>query len=587
MMENQLLLPFLAAAESAAVGSTFMLLAIVLLAAVVTALIFYRFRQSILIGYFLCGILIGPDVLGGERGFNFITDIAVIENMAEVGVVLLMFTIGIEFSFSQLKSLKRVAMVAAPIQIGVTALIAGVIATFLGMEWNQSILIAVIIAISSTAIVLRLFQDMSGGVELATRISIGIAIVQDVFVVAFMIILPKLFGAGEGTPAILLLQALGRGILFLLLCWGLNRYFLPTILRWVSNTQSRELFTLTVLALCVGIAELSYLFGLGFALGAFVAGLLVSETVYSHKIMADILPFKDFFLTIFFVSVGMLMDVDYLLANWLILILGAVAVVIIKATIAFWGAIASAHPVRQSVMAALGLACVGEFSFVLLREADGHGALSENAYQYLSIMTIITMSMVPVLIKAAVPIGRFLEKVDFLRPRHVPPQASAGQKIKGMTDHAIVCGYGPIGQRLTDTLNHRGIDTLVIELNAKTVDALLEQGQPCLYADATQSLTMELAHLERARILAVTFPGYEAAQKITQLALTTNCEALLMARARFQEEAVQLRSMGVHVVIHEESATGDALVRKALGAFEVGEDEIEDEIKRLHFEKGV
>src|SRR5690606_15805201 len=188
--------------------------------------------------------------------------------------------------------------------------------------------------------------------------------------ILFMIMLPKLFGAGEGPLAILLAEAIFKGIAFLVIAWLMSRYVLPFILRWVSNTRSREVFTLTVLGLCVGIAELSSVFGLGYALGAFVAGVIVSETVYSHKIMADILPFKDFFLTLFFVSVGMLMDVEYLLRNWWLLLLAAVIVLAIKTVIAFWGAIASHHPVRQSLMAALGLAGIGEFSFVLLREAD-------------------------------------------------------------------------------------------------------------------------------------------------------------------------------------------------------------------------
>jgi CPA2 family monovalent cation:H+ antiporter-2 len=578
-------MPLLAAGEAGPSGSVFELLTIVLLAAVVVALIFHRFRQSVLIGYFLCGILIGPDLLGGWLGF--VKDISMIEAMADIGVILLMFTIGIEFSFGQLKSLRRVAMIAAPIQILGSAAVGGLIAIVLNMTIPQAILVAVIIAISSTAIVLRLFQDMSGGVELATRISIGIAIIQDIVVVAFMIILPKLFGASEGTPAMLLLEAVGKGIIFLGICWLLNRYVLPNVLRWVSNTKSRELFTLAVLGLCVGIAELSYLFGLGFAMGAFMAGLLVSETVYSHKIMADILPFKDFFLTLFFVSVGMLMDVQYLLANWWLLLLTSAAVIVVKAGIAFAGALISKHPVRQSLMAALGLSCIGEFSFVMLREANNYNALSDDQTQFLTILAIMTMSVIPVLIKFSVPISRVLEKIEFLRPRHAPPTESTGQRIKGMKDHAIICGFGPIGRYVTDTANHMGISTLVIELNAATVDQMLEDGQCCLYADATQSLTMELAHLERARILAITFPGFDGAQKIVQMAKSFNTDVLIMARARFPNEAEQLSDMGVHVVVHEESATADAMVRKVLAAFEVDEDSVEDEIQRLHFEKGV
>ncbi len=574
----------------------FRTLSVVLLAALAVSLIFQRLKQSLLIGYFVCGVLVGPDLLGGPGALGIFEDPgdrSSIEAMADVGVVLLMFSIGIEFSISHLRSLRRIALVGAPIQIFGTAIVVAIICLAFGMPIPLAVLTSVIVAISSTAIVLKVFQDTGGGIDLATRIAVGVAIVQDIFVVGFIIILPNLFPSEEGSSFIIeLLKAFGMGIAFLAICWLLSRFIIPPILRWVSQTKSRELFTLTVISLCVGIAEMSYLFGLGFSLGAFVAGLLVSETVYSHKIMADVLPFKDLFLTIFFVSVGMLMELDFFLSHWPVLLLCAGAIVLIKAAIAFWSGIASKNPVRSSVMAALGLGCIGEFSFVLLREADGMGAFPADSQfadlpQFLAIVAVLTMSITPVLVKFTAPISRLIERLPLFKPnRKGPPEQSSAERIKEMRDHAIICGYGPIGQALTDSLNHFGIPTLVIELNAKTVDRLMEEGQPVLFADASQSLSLQLAHLERARLLAITFPGGELAEAVIKQARAMMSDILILSRARFPSDVERLQQLGIQMIIHEEQAASDAVIRHALPVFDLDEEQVDEMLDRLHYESG-
>ena len=564
----------------------FRVLAVVLLASVVVSLIFHRVRQSLLLGYLLCGILIGP------RGMGWIADSASISVMAEVGVVLLMFSIGIEFSLGELRSLKRVVLLGAPIQLGLTGLVAGGIAMFSGLPFATALLVALIFSISSTALVLKLFQEGGANVDLATRFSVGIAIVQDIAVIVFMIALPTLFPApvAEGgtapNPWVSGGLALGKGAAFLVVSGLLARYVIPPLLRRVSQTGSRELFTLTVLALCVGIAQLSGLFGLGFPLGAFVAGIIVSDTIYSHRILADILPFKDFFLTLFFVSVGMLLDVQYMMGHWWTLLLAAAGVLLVKSIVAFGAGLASDFPLRPSLLAGLGLACMSEFGFLLLREAERLHAMPASWQQFLLVLTIVTMGLTPFYVKLHPKIAKALEKLPPFHPHAAPTQGRMNQRVKRLEDHAIICGYGPIGQKLCSTLNHHGVQTVVIELNAKTVEELMATGQNCLFADATQTISMELARLEHARLLAITFPGVAHTEAIIHVAKAMRPEIVILCRARFPSEAAHLRSIGADIVIHEEIATSAAIIQRALNFYDCEEEEIEATVRRLQYESG-
>lgn len=567
--------------------AVFQVLAVVLMAAVTVSLIFHRVRQSLLLGYLLCGILIGPNGLG------WVADSATISVMADVGVILLMFCVGIEFSIGHMRSLKRVVLVGAPIQFGVTFVVAYLLAHFMGLPWNSALLVAIIIPVSSTALILKTFQDAGTNVDVATRLAVGISLVQDIAVIVFMIALPTLFPAATGDgagatmhPWLQGLLVLGKGLAFIGIAILLARFVIPHLLRWVSQTGSRELFTLTVLSLCVGIAQLSAIFGLGFPLGAFVAGVIVSDTIYSHRILADILPFKDFFLTLFFVSVGLLLDLGYMMNNWLPLLLAAGAVLVLKSVIAIAGGLASGYQLRPSILAGLGLACMSEISFLLLNEGRKLNALPDDWHQFLLVLTIVTMGLTPFYIKLHRPLAQFLEKFPAFHPRKAPVQGKLNERVRGLRNHAVICGYGPIGQRLCQTLNHHGVQTLVIELNSKTVEALMAEGQNCLFADATQTISMELARLEHARLLAITFPGVQHTEAIVRLAKSMRPEIMVMCRARFPSEAEHLRSIGADIVIHEEVATSAALIQRALGHFDCSEEEIDAVVRRLQFESG-
>ena len=307
------------AAGGGEVSPLFGLLTLVLAAVVVVSLVLVRFRQSLLVGYFLCGILLANSGVLNWLGAQSPEELeGVIATLAELGVVLLMFTLGVEFSLEELKHLRRVALVGGGWQVGLATAAAGGCALVAGLDWPAAIAIGVAIALSSTAVSIKSFQDLGQPDSPGARVALGVALFQDLLVILFMIVLPALLGAGEGSMAAGIGLAMVKGAVFLGGCWFLSRRGIPQLLHAVARTRSRELFTVTVVGLCAGVAYVAILLDLSAALGAFAAGLVVSESIYSHRVLAEVLPFKDLFLTIFFVSVGLLIDVDVVLANWML-----------------------------------------------------------------------------------------------------------------------------------------------------------------------------------------------------------------------------------------------------------------------------
>lgn len=557
-------------------------LAAILITAIVVSLLLHRFRQSILVGYFICGVIIGPS------GLQLVSDFDRIHLFAEFGVALLMFNLGIEFSLSELKHLRQTALIGGGVQMLLSSLALGAGAYWLGMPPVGAIFFGLITGLSSTAVVLRVFQDPSSATSPASRIAVGVAVFQDILAVLLMILLPAVADSGHAMP---LGQALGfaaaKAIGFLGVGVVLSKFVVPQLLNLVSSTRSRELFTLMVLALCVGIAYLSHFFGLSLALGAFMAGLIVSETVFSHKILADILPFKDFFLTLFFVSIGMLIDVRYFIEHWPMLIALTVTVLALKTAAAFAGGIAAGFSVRPSVAAGIGLSSIGEFSFVLLGAALAYKIIEPNVHQAMLVCATLTMSSTPILMKLTLPLSRLLDRVPLLRQHRAPTSSEGARRVNQLQDHVIICGYGSIGEHLNNVFTKLGLPTLIIDLNADTIRQLVKQGQLCLFADVAQTETLELASAKNARILALTAPSFLSARSAIKRALELNPLIQIVCRARFPREVEPLRKMGVHAVVNEELETSFEIVRRSLQLYERPAEEIDEFLRQMRFEYGV
>ena len=553
-------------ASVAGISPLFALLTLVLVIAVLVSLVLVRFRQSLLVGYLLSGVLISNVgllwLMGTDRSDP------VISNLAEIGVVLLMFTLGIEFSLTEFKHLWRTALAGGGLQVGITAGIAGLLASVFGFPAVDSLVLGLAVALSSTAVAMKSFQDMGQQNNPGARASLGIALFQDVLVILVFLLLPAIYQKGGGAVGWQLAVSMLKGFAFLAGAGLLGRYGLTPLLHAVARTRSRELFTLTVVGLCAGVAFAGSSLDLSLALGAFAAGLVVSESIYSHRIHSDILPFKDLFLAIFFVSVGLLIDLSAVAAEWPRVLLGSALLLLLKGAIVFGTLKVLKLPGRPAMLAAASLASTGEFSLVLIGEAGGYRPFDPATEQMLLICTAVTMAAVPSLMRGAGPFAKWLEKKGVLAAHlSPPPDLAPGKIIKQIADHAIICGYGPVGRALNEALHRCGVDTLVLELNSETVMTLKREKQPVLFADATHPEALDLAGIARARLVAFTFPAVNATCAAVPLVRERNPGICIFGRAKYPAEVARLRELGVQV-IHDERESAVAMVRAAISSYE-------------------
>ena len=575
---------FLLAAGVANISPLFALLTLVLVLAVLVSLVMVKFKQSLLVGYLLSGVLIG------NVGLLWVTGLdkgdPVIMNFAEIGVILLMFTLGIEFSLSEFKHLWRTSLIGGGLQVGVTSGIVGGLAYAFGYPTADSIVLGVAVALSSTAVSMMSFEDLGQQHNPGARASLGIALFQDILVIVFFLVMPALYGQGQGSMGGQIGVALFKGGLFLAGAWLLGRYGLTPLLNAVARTRSRELFTLTVIGLCAGVAFAGGALNLSLALGAFAAGLVVSESIYSHRILSDILPFKDLFLAIFFISVGLLIDLSAIASDWGRVLLGSLIILMLKGVILFAVLKFIKLPGRPALLAAGSLASTGEFSLVLIGKASGYRPFDASTEQMLLVCTAVTMAAVPSLMRGATPFGKWLERRGILGARKLAPEGMTPvNAIKGITDHAIICGYGPVGRALNEALRRSGVDTLVMELNSDTVRKLKSEGQPVLFADATHSEALDLAGIGRARLVAFTFPSVAATCIAVPLVRERNSGIFIFGRAKFHPEVVQLRELGVRV-IHDERESAVAMVRAAISSYQRTADINAEEVVGDTMEEG-
>ena len=562
-MDGRYLIHAVVAAE---ISPLFAVLTLVMAMAVVVSLLLIKFRQSLLVGYLLCGMLIGNFGLLWLTGTS--KDSQVIANLSEIGVILLMFTLGIEFSLSELRHLWRTALVGGGLQMGLTAGLAGVLAAVFGLPLAESVVIGIAVAMGSTAVAMKSFQDMGQQNHPGARASLGIALFQDLLVIVFFMLLPVLYSQGDGGMAGKVGMALLKGGVFLCGAWLLGQYGLTPLLHLVARTRSRELFTLTVIGLCAGVAYAGSALDLSLALGAFTAGLVVSESIYSHRILSDILPFKDLFLAIFFISVGLMVDLSVLADDWLRILLGSLLLLSAKGAIVFGVLKFLRLPGRPALLAAGSLASMGEFSLVLVGRASSYRPFDPTLEQMVLICTAVTMAVVPSLMRGAAPFGRWLERRGILAAHQVAAgPLNPSKAIKEIHDHAIICGYGPVGRALNEALKRCGLQTLVLELNSDTVRALKKDQQLVLFADATHPEALDLAGIQRARLVAFTFPAVAATCAAVPLVRERNGGICIYGRAKYPAEVTLLRELGVQV-IHDERESAVAMVRAAMTSYD-------------------
>ena len=561
-------------ASAGEISPLFGLLTLVLLGVVLVSLVLQRFRQSLLVGYFLCGVVLANsgllDWVGADSGD--------LDRLADLGVILLLFTLGLEFSVKEIKHLRRVALLGGGLQVGLVGIAAGGACVLFGFPFPVAIALAVAIALSSTAVSIKAFHDLGMADSPAARVALGVAIFQDILVIFFMIILPPLLGQGDGEMAVGIVVAVLKGALFLCACWFLSRHGIPQILHAVARTRSRELFTVTVIGLCAAVAFGAVQLNLSAALGAFAAGLVVSESIYSHRVLADILPFRDLFLTIFFVSIGLLIDLGEVASSWALISSATLMILIIKFGAGFLAAKRLGVGLRPCLLAAGALASTGEFSLVLFERVADFGVFNAwpEVEQILLVSTAIGMGLVPGIMRFVERMAPVLERRGWFDGKaDLPLELTPEGEREALSGHVIVCGYGPVGRVLQQALAKCNIGALILELNADTVHEMVGKGVLGLFADARHPESLEMAGVERARGIAFTFPDVDAAIAGMRLARQRNPEILVYARAKFTEEADRLREEGADHVFHDEQESGQALIKSVLNSY-VEKDVLDD-----------
>ena len=553
-------------------------IAALLVVSVAIAYLSYKVRLVPIVGFLLAGVAIGPNALG------IVQDQALVDVLAEVGVILLLFTIGIEFSLEKLAKIRRAIVIGGGMQVGLTiAVVAGGLLAA-GVSWQEGVYTGCLVALSSTAIVLGLLAERNETGSPAGQLALAILIFQDLAIVAMVLIVPML-GSGGGTLGDLAL-VLGKAGLLIAAVVLLARRAVPMLLERVARTRRQELFLLSVVAICFGTAAGSSVMGVSLALGAFLAGLVVSESPYSGHALSEVLPLRTVFNAVFFVSVGMLLDLRFLVENPLLVLAAAGVVIVVKFVITGASVLALGYPVRIAAAAGLTLAQIGEFSFVLERAGRTAGlspmGLGEAGAQLFIAVTVLLMIATPFKIAAGPRFGSALAMR--LGRRGSQPEDSTAGEAGSLEDHTIVIGYGPAGRHLVRTMRDTGIPFVVVELNPQSMDDLKAEGLRAVYGDATQQHTLEAAGLKYAKLCVIAISDPTAAPRIVHLARHLNPTLQVIARTRFFTDVERLHQLGADVVVPEELETTVRLFSHVLGAYFVPPAEVERQIAALRAE---
>lgn len=536
-----------------------------------SVLLLHKFKVPPLIGFIFAGVLIGP------HGAGLISDTHDIERLAEIGVILLLFSVGIEFSLKKLLRIRNVVIFSGGAQVLLTIAVTAALWYPYMRDIRVVIFFGFITALSSTAIVMKSLSDSGDTASPHGRKMMGILIFQDLCVVPLMLITPML--AGQDVRAFDLLLTVLKAIGIIASVLIAARWVVPGFLHQVVRTRSRELFLITIIFICLGTALVTSRFGLSLALGAFLAGLVLSESVYAYQATAEILPFKDSFLGIFFVSIGMLMDPTYIADN-LLLVTGAVLfIVIVKSLAATLSIFMTSSNTRAAIHAGIGLAQVGEFSFILAESGKRFGLMPEHLFQLFLSASVLTMAMTPFLIKAAAPISSRLNKI-------LPVRKGKGllheiETTLNLTGHVIIVGFGLNGRNLAITLKTAGIPYIALDLNSETVRTEQGKGEAITYGDATRYEVLDKLGIERARSMVIAISDPTATRQIVSIARNQNPLLHILVRTRYLAEVDDLIALGANEVIPEEFETSVEIFAKILSLYNTPRNIINDYINEV------
>jgi CPA2 family monovalent cation:H+ antiporter-2 len=553
-------------------------LATILAVAAVLVLVLGRLRQPAILGFLIAGALVGPSGLG------LVSDPSRVDQIAQVGVMLLMFAIGLESSLERLAPVRRFAVGGGLLQIVFTVASVSLALHAFGWALDRAIFLGCILAMSSTTIVLRTLHERGETDAPHGRVALGMLIVQDLAVVPLMIILPTVV-TKEGAVVLPALTAIAKAGAALAISLVLARYLVPLVFKQIAKTRSRELFSIAVLGLGVGTAVITDAAGLSLALGAFVAGLALGGTDYEHEARAILTPFRDAFAGVFFVSIGMLLDPRFVLRHPREVIFLVLLVLVGNTIVTILALMCVKAPLRVAVLVGIALSQVGEFSFLIAKMGHDASIFSKDDYEMTVAVSVATMLVTPFTIRLGPPIVALLSGLPWLARTapagKIPPDAALS-----LDRHAILCGYGPIGETIGRGLRENEVPFLALELNPTTVERARREGIAIHYADAAQPGVLEHAGIARAKAVLVTVPDPAGVRAIVREARRRNARAFIVVRTKFASAARDLRELGADEVVVEELEAGLELLARALRRFDVPRVRIEEELALARAKSG-
>jgi CPA2 family monovalent cation:H+ antiporter-2 len=547
-------------------------LTLVVLAGVLGGLAARLVRQPLILGYLVAGVLLGP------RLTNTISDAANLELLAEIGVTLLLFGLGLELSLREMAPVRRVALAGTALQMLICTALGTALGRALGLAWVAAVWFGALVSLSSTIVVIKTLQAQGRIGTLSSRVMLGMLVAQDLAVVPLMIVLPQLASPEANVGGIL--WSAGKAALLLAAIATIGARAFPWIVERVARGGSRELFLLVVTGTALGVGSLTHAFGLSAALGAFVAGLVLSESEYSHQALSDIIPLRDVFSLLFFASVGTLLDPSQLIAH-LPLVLLTIGLVGAGKGLVFAG-ITRAFGYRNVIPLASGLALfqVGEFSFVLARVGLASQAISGEVYALVLNTALVTMALTPVVSGLTPALYGWLGR----RREREPVQTINLPRVE-MHDHVVIAGAGRVGSSVASALARRGLPFVLIELDSRRLDHARAEGWPIVFGDAAQPPVLEAAHVAGASLLLVTAPAYPVARGIVDRVRQLNPAIAIVARAEGFEALAALREAGVEEAIQPELEAGLEMTRQSLLHLRVPPSDILQLTERLRRER--
>ncbi|MFD2518742.1 monovalent cation:proton antiporter-2 (CPA2) family protein [Salinimicrobium flavum] len=550
---------------------------------VLVVFILQRFRLPSILGFLMTGFIIGP------YGFSLIENHEQVEVLSEIGVILLLFVIGMELTVSQLASIKRTVLYGGFVQVGLSIAVTTGVFLLLGLPWNVSVFIGFLISLSSTAIVLKILQDRNEISAPHGRTALGLLIFQDIIVVPMMLFTPLLAGSSSNVGEEILMLLVKSGLI-ILLTYVAARYLVPKALYLIAKTRSKELFLLSTITLCFTVAFLTASAGLSLAFGAFLAGLIISESEYSYQATSMILPFRELFISFFFISIGMLLDMDFFLRHFGLILLLVLAVFVVKGSIIAIATAVLKYPLRTILLTGLALFQIGEFSFILSRIGLEQGLLTPEMNQYFLSVSVISMLFTPFIIIFSERISSFFLSSGIRKPLQLltaKPKYSDHSLLKDLENHLIIIGYGINGNNLAKAAKYAGIPYVILELNAEMVKTERAKGEPIYYGDAVHEHILDRVKVKKARVVVVAISDPQATKIIVANIRHLSSSVFLLVRTRYVKEIETLLALGADEVIPEEFETSVEIFSRVLSNYLVPVDELEslvDSIRADNYE---